>query len=191
MIKRRNSTAVCAARRAVTRRRHGASFLRARRPRIRSGAALFALALSVATPTLAVEPDEILADPKLEQRAREISKGLRCLVCRNQSIDDSDAGLARDLRIAVRQRLTAGDTDTEVVDFVVERYGDYVLLRPRFTMESAMLYLGGPLLLVLGAFGFRRVLRRGQTVETAPEPASLSEEEARRVRDLMADDGRS
>lgn len=160
-----------------------------RRIRLKPVAAFF-VALSLLTPAHAVEPDEILADPKLEQRARELSKGLRCLVCRNQSIDDSDAGLAKDLRVAVRDRLVAGDTDDEVLDFVVDRYGEYVLLKPRFTLENAALYLGGPLLLILGGFAFWRMTRKPtEVVAASPAPQPLSEEEKRRLDALLKKDG--
>lgn len=137
------------------------------------------------TPAVAVEPDEILANPALEARARDISKNLRCLVCRNQSIDDSDAGLAKDLRIVVRDRLTAGDTNAEVVDFVTDRYGEYVLLRPRFTMESAALYLGGPFLLLLGGMAAWRVMRRRENAGNSAVALPLSAEERQRLDALM------
>ena len=112
------------------------------------------------SPAIAVNPDEILSDPALEERAREISAGLRCLVCQNQSIDDSDAPLARDLRVLVRERLAAGDSDADVVDFVVARYGEFVLLKPRFGAHTVLLWAGPAALIVIGAlvvvFAFRR-----------------------------------
>ena len=98
----------------------------------------------------AVQPDEILSDPALEARAREISKGLRCLVCRNESIDESNADLARDLRVLVRERLSNGDSNAEVLDFVVSRYGEYVLLNPKKTGSNLILWVAGPTLLVGG-----------------------------------------
>ena len=104
-----------------------------------------ALALLVAMPSFAVQPDEILDDPVLEDRARDLSAELRCLVCRNESIDESNAELARDLRLLVRERLLAGDTDDEVIAFLVERYGEYVLLRPSTSGSSILLWLAGPL----------------------------------------------
>ena len=108
-------------------------------------------ALVLFTPEVrAVQPDEVLEDPTLEARAREISKELRCLVCRNESIDDSNAGLARDLRILVRERLVAGDTDAQVKTYLVDRYGEFVLLKPVFSMANAMLWFAGPLIFVLG-----------------------------------------
>src|SRR5256714_3401768 len=121
----------------------------------------------------AVQPDEILSDPVLEARARALSKELRCMVCQNQSIDDSDAPLARDLRILVRERLKAGDTDQQVIDFLVARYGDFVLLKPRFTSHTALLWLGPPAPLLGGGalvlLGVRRPSRRGRV---GPDPSS-------------------
>src|SRR5438309_728002 len=114
---------------------------------------LLALALALAAPThaLAVQPDEVLTDSVLEARARALSKELRCMVCQNQSIDDSDAPLARDLRILVRERLKAGDSDAQVIDFLVARYGEFVLLRPRFSWHTAVLWLGPAAMLLVGA----------------------------------------
>ena len=106
------------------------------------------LALLFAGAAQAVKPDEVLADPALEARARLLSEGLRCMVCQNQSIDESDADLARDLRILVRQRLVAGDTDQQVMDYIVSRYGEFVLLKPRFSPRNALLW-GTPVLLLL------------------------------------------
>ena len=108
------------------------------------------LSIWLSVPAQAVQPDEILSDPALETRAREISKELRCLVCRNESIDDSNAGLARDLRLLVRERLVAGDTDPEVKQYLVARYGEFVLLKPVFSMANAALWIAGPLLFILG-----------------------------------------
>jgi cytochrome c-type biogenesis protein CcmH len=123
----------------------------------------------------AVRPDEMLADPKLEARARDIGKELRCLVCRNQSIDDSEADLAHDLRVLVRQRLTAGDTDRQVVDYIVSRYGQYVLLRPPFEVATWLLWGGPALILLLGLWGIGRYLRR-QAGIAGPPPLSPDEE---------------
>ena len=103
---------------------------------------LIVLFTLIAAPAFAVEPDEVLSDPVLEVRARALSKELRCMVCQNQSIDDSEAPLARDLRILVRERLQAGDSDRQVIDFLVARYGEFVLLRPRFSSHTALLWLG-------------------------------------------------
>lgn len=111
---------------------------------------ILCLSIWLCVPAHAVQPDEILDDPVLETRAREISKELRCLVCRNESIDDSNAGLARDLRLLVRERLVAGDSDVEVKDYLVARYGEFVLLKPVFSMSNAALWIAGPLLFVIG-----------------------------------------
>jgi cytochrome c-type biogenesis protein CcmH len=108
------------------------------------------LPVVLAAPAHAVKPDEMLADPALEARARTISEGLRCMVCQNQSIDESDADLARDLRILVRDRLKAGDSDRQVVDYIVSRYGEFVLLKPRFDLRNALLWATPALLLVIG-----------------------------------------
>lgn len=113
-------------------------------------AVLILLACAVATPTLAVSPEEVLANPVLEQRARDISGGLRCLVCQNQSIDDSDADLAKDLRVLVRERLVAGDSDDAVRQYLVDRYGEYVLLNPRMNMHTLVLWIAAPVLLLVG-----------------------------------------
>lgn len=133
----------------------------------------------------AVEPGEILDDPKLEERARDISLGLRCLVCQNQSIDDSDAPLAKDLRVLVRERLTAGDSDKEVVDYVVARYGEFVLLKPRFGTHTLFLWLG-PLVLLLGAIFFiYRGARRGSVAVAEAKPKSLTASEKRKLKKLL------
>ena len=137
--------------------------------------------LALAGAALAVEPDEILPDPALEERAREISKGLRCLVCRNESIDESNAGLARDLRLLVRERLVAGDSDTEVVDFVVARYGEYVLLAPRAQGSTLILWLAGPAMLILAAIIAFFYLRSRRPELAAAE---LSVEEKARLDEL-------
>src|SRR5689334_10284450 len=113
-------------------------------------AALFALAVIGCSPAQAVQPDEIMPDPAKEARARDLSRELRCMVCQNQSIDDSDAPLARDLRLLVRERITAGDSDTQVMDFLVARYGEFVLLKPRFNQHTVVLWLLPPLALMAG-----------------------------------------
>ena len=129
------------------------------RPRLRS--ALIAVAIfAAAVPASAVQPDEVLKDPVLEHRAREISAGLRCLVCQNQSIDDSDAPLARDLRLIVRERLEQGDADQAVEDYVVARYGEFVLLRPVLARHTLLLWLTPLLAVLLGAVGIWRLSRR-------------------------------
>ncbi|HEV7416639.1 cytochrome c-type biogenesis protein [Tianweitania sediminis] len=137
---------------------------------------------SLCLPAHAVRPDEILADPQLEARAREISSELRCYVCQNQSIDDSDADLARDLRILVRERILAGDTDEAVTDYIVQRYGEFVLLKPRFGYHTALLW-GAPLLiLVAGSIGLFMMRRR-----EAATTALLSEEEERKLQAILRD----
>ncbi len=137
--------------------------------------------LALAGAAFAVEPDEMLDDPVLEARARELSKGLRCLVCRNESIDESHAELARDLRILVRERMVAGDSDAEVVDFLVSKYGEYVLLTPRKTGVNLVLWWAGPILLVAG-FGLALVYVRGRRVS---EDAALSDDEKARLAELL------
>jgi cytochrome c-type biogenesis protein CcmH len=132
----------------------------------------------------AVQPDEILADPALEARARALSRDLRCMVCQNQSIDDSDAPLARDLRILVRERLKAGDSDAEVTAFLTARYGEFVLLKPRFSWRTAWLWLAPALLLVVGIAAIAVAARRLRRMPQRPD-APLSAEEQRRLRDLV------
>jgi cytochrome c-type biogenesis protein CcmH len=151
--------------------------------------AIILLLLAAASPAAAVDPGEMLADPALEARARDISKDLRCVVCQNQSIDDSDAQLARDLRILVRERLAAGGTDDEVVDYVVSRYGDFVLLKPPFKLSTYALWIGPAVIFAVGVLAvvvFYR--RRAGVVEAAPPP--LSAEESRRLERLLDGSGR-
>ncbi|MCY4306463.1 MAG: cytochrome c-type biogenesis protein CcmH [Aestuariivita sp.] len=132
----------------------------------------------------AVQPDEVLDDPILEERARELSKGLRCLVCRNESIDESNADLARDLRLLVRERLIAGETNDEVLDFVVDRYGEYVLLKPEFTGSNWLLYAAGPLIFLISlALGTRYVRARQSAVPD--QEIALSEEENARLNVIL------
>ena len=145
-------------------------------------AVLIALALWPAA-TGAVEPDERLDDPVLEERARELSKELRCLVCQNQSIDDSDADLARELRLLVRQRLVAGDTDAEVLAFITARYGEYVLLSPPVQPSTYALWFGPAALLVIVAIGLAMAMRRRAGASTEPDP--LTPDERRRVDELL------
>src|SRR5262245_19450098 len=155
------------------------SALRLTQPTI---AALTAL-LIVLSPAQAVEPGEMLKDPALEARARHLSQELRCVVCQNQSIDESNAPLAHDLRVIVRERLAAGASDAEVLTFVEARYGSFVLLRPRLSPETVLLWLT-PLLLLAGAAAYLvRVRLRPAT--TPPETAPLSAEEQRRLAELM------
>ena len=150
--------------------------------------AMIALALLLAGPAFAVQPDEILADPALEGRARALSQELRCMVCQNQSIDDSEAPLARDLRLLVRERIAAGDSDAQVIDFLVARYGEFVLLKPRLNAHTWLLWLLPPLALVGGglalwAFGRRRA-KSGATEDAAL--LKLTEEEEARLERLIA-----
>src|SRR5215470_6974002 len=130
-------------------------------------AALCLAALTFIAAAQAVQPDEILADPVLEGRARALSRDLRCMVCQNQSIDDSDAPLARDLRVLVRERLTSGDSDTQVVDFLVARYGEFVLLKPRFAWHNAVLWLTPAVALLAGAIAMVFAVRRRRTARAA------------------------
>lgn len=146
---------------------------------------LLVIMVVAATPLAAVQPDEILADPPLEARARDISAGLRCMVCQNQSIDDSDAPLARDLRILVRERLKAGDSDDEVKAFIVERYGEFVLLQPPFARHTLLLWLAPAILLACGIVIVWRVQRRRRA---AVEPKALTPREKRSLARLMSDD---
>jgi cytochrome c-type biogenesis protein CcmH len=127
-----------------------------------------AVCLSLAGAARAVQPDEVLPDPALEARARAISEGLRCLVCQNQSIDDSEAPLAKDLRLLVRERLKAGDSDQEIVDFIVARYGEFVLYKPRIEATTWLLWFGPALLLLGGGFLVARVVRRHGGTATLP-----------------------
>ncbi|WP_192360478.1 cytochrome c-type biogenesis protein [Mesorhizobium mediterraneum] len=132
------------------------------------------LTLLFAGAALAVKPDEVLADPALEARARTLSEELRCMVCQNQSIDESDADLARDLRVLVRQRLVAGDTDQQVIDYIVSRYGEFVLLKPRFSLRNALLW-GTPVLLLL-AGGIFIVLTARSRRSTATNTLTAEEQ---------------
>jgi cytochrome c-type biogenesis protein CcmH len=148
-------------------------------------AAVVALSLLLALPAGAVEPDEVLPDPLLEARARELSKGLRCLVCRNESIDESHADLARDLRLLLRERLVAGDTDEEAIAFIVDRYGEYVLLTPTTSGSNLILWLAGPAMLLGGAGIALLYLRgRGQGADEAA-PSVLTEAETRRLDEIL------
>jgi cytochrome c-type biogenesis protein CcmH len=129
-----------------------------------------------AAPAFAVTPDEVLSDPALEARARQLSTGLRCLVCQNQSIDESNADLARDLRLLVRERLVAGDSDEEVINYIVSRYGEFVLLRPRFSLATGALW-GTPIVVLLSGLGFALITVRRRPAG-APAKGLSPEEEA-------------
>ena len=133
----------------------------------------------LAAPLWAVQPDEILDDPALEERARALSEDLRCLVCRNESIDASNAPLARDLRLLVRERLVAGDSDAEVMAFVVARYGEYVLLTPKATGTNLILWLAGPAMLIIGLGLGLAFLRKRSRSEATAERALTDDEKAR------------
>jgi cytochrome c-type biogenesis protein CcmH len=161
---------------------------------IRSICAAIALLLAAilsTSPVRAVEPDEILPDAKLEARARALSAELRCLVCQNQSIDDSNAPLARDLRLLVRERLKSGDTDEAVMKFVVARYGEYVLLRPPVSASTLLLWLGPPAMLLLTlAFLLVKVRRERIARERAGAPAPLTAAEAAKLDRILEGDGK-
>ncbi|HYF55754.1 MAG TPA: cytochrome c-type biogenesis protein [Salinarimonas sp.] len=146
------------------------------------------LALAGLAPAWAVQPNEILRDPAMERRARDLSAGLRCLVCQNQSIDDSDAPLARDLRVLVRERLVAGDSDAQVRDFVVQRYGEFVLLKPPFGLHTLWLWLTPLVVFSLGATGLALALRGRRTASAAP---ALSPEEQARLDALLKESGQA
>lgn len=145
-------------------------------------AAALGLVLLAAHAAYAVRPDEMLANPVLEHRAREISQQLRCLVCQNESIDESNADLAHDLRVLVRKRLVAGDTDRQVIAYIVARYGDFVLLKPPFKAKTLVLWLAPGVILAAGAAGLWLVRRRAALPETP-----LSEDERARLARLLAE----
>ncbi|SLN70361.1 cytochrome c-type biogenesis protein [Ruegeria meonggei] len=143
---------------------------------------IFAL---IASPLFAVQPDEVLDDPVLEQRARDLSTGLRCLVCRNESIDESNAELARDLRLLLRERLVAGDTDKQAIAFIVDRYGEYVLLKPTVAGSNLMLWLAGPIMLLIAAAVGWSFLRKRSQAQPAGGNDALSEAEKERLRQIL------
>ena len=147
------------------------------------------LALLGLSPARAVLPDEVMSDPAKEARARELSRELRCMVCQNQSIDDSDAPLARDLRLLVRERLAAGDSDPQVIDFLVARYGEFVLLKPRFERQTLALWLVPPLVLFGGGLAlWFHVRRRAKAGPEAGSPPPLTPGEEARLAALLAAD---
>ncbi len=147
-------------------------------------ALLFAIFLPLLAPlpAFAVNPDEVLSNPALEQRARNLSMQLRCMVCQNQSIDDSNAELARDLRVLVRERLTNGDTDTQVIDYVVSRYGEFVLLKPRLSAKTIILWATPVLLLLIGAAAILVFIR---TRPSQRAVAALTPDEQARIDELL------
>lgn len=147
------------------------------------------LAALAIVPSHAVEPDEILPDPALESRARDISAGLRCLVCQNQSIDDSHAPLARDLRLLVRERLKSGDSDQAVRDYVVQRYGDFVLLKPPLNAGTLLLWIAPGLLLLAALVLAARQLRGPRTAAAGAIEPPLSDDEQRRLAEILKKDG--
>lgn len=138
-----------------------------------------------AQPVFAVKPDEVLANPALEARARSLSEHLRCMVCQNQSIDESDAELARDLRVLVRERLVAGDTDDQVTDYIVSRYGEFVLLKPRFNLRNGLLWAAPVIFLLGGGFFMLTSLRRRKA---GSQPEALTDEEQAALNKIVARD---
>ena len=151
-------------------------------------ACAFALAMLAGVPAAhAVQPDEIMADPVKEARARDLSRELRCMVCQNQSIDDSEAPLARDLRLLVRERIAAGDSDKAVIDFLVARYGEFVLLKPRFNEHTILLWLIPPLALLGGGFALWRYSRRRRALADESATKLTADEEARLERLIAAE----
>ncbi|HZY50109.1 MAG TPA: cytochrome c-type biogenesis protein [Devosia sp.] len=142
------------------------------------------LLMWLALPALAVNPDEMLGDPALEQRARAISSGLRCLVCQNESIDDSDADLAKQIRIIVRQRLVAGDSDDQVRQYLVDRYGEFVLLRPVFALHTLILWAAAPTIIVIGAIVLIVAARRRNRTAQVGGASALTPEEQRALDEL-------
>jgi cytochrome c-type biogenesis protein CcmH len=145
-----------------------------------------ALTVPLAIPAYAVQPDEVLDDPVLETRARELSKGLRCVVCQNESIDESHADLARELRLVVRERLIAGDSDEQVLDYLVERYGEFVLLKPRTDGWNMILWLSGPALFLL-ALGVGVAYVRNRSTASASTEVGLSSDEEARLKEILKD----
>src|SRR6478735_9328453 len=150
--------------------------------------ALVAILMTGCPAAYAVQPDEIMPDPAKEARARDLSHELRCMVCQNQSIDDSEAPLARDLRLLVRERIAAGDSDTQVIDFLVARYGEFVLLKPRFNLHTLLLWLLPPLALAGGGLALWTYSRRRSKFPGTEDPRllKLTPEEEARVERLIA-----
>ncbi|WP_439138161.1 cytochrome c-type biogenesis protein [Roseicyclus sp.] len=152
--------------------------------RFAAAVAMAAMVLGAGLPAVAVQPDEVLSDTQLEERARDISAGLRCVVCRNESIDQSNAEIARDLRLLVRERLVAGDSDDDVMRYIVERYGEYVLMRPTMTGSNILLWLA-PLMLIVAGGGLSLAYIRRRAASAAPTEAALSPEEEARLAAIL------
>jgi cytochrome c-type biogenesis protein CcmH len=150
-------------------------------------ALMLLIALLAPTAAWAVEPNEMLVDPVLEARARALSRELRCMVCQNESIDDSGAPLAHDLRVLVRERIKAGDSDAQVLDFLVARYGEFVLLKPRLSWHTVALWGLPPAVLVIGTVVILLDLRRRKTAQAAEEKTNLSAAEEARLAELLRD----
>jgi len=151
----------------------------------RFAASLFAVSLLLGPAAHAVQPDEVMQDPAKEARARNLSKELRCMVCQNQSIDDSDAPLARDLRLLVRERIATGDSDSQVLDFLVARYGEFVLLKPRFELHTLLLWLLTPLVLIGGGMALWRQSRRRNRHDGGSSAVALTADEEARIERLL------
>ena len=150
---------------------------------------IFIFVIVISSPVAAVEPDEVLDNPSLEERARQISKDLRCLVCQNESIDESDAALARDLRVLVRERLQAGDSNEEVLQFVVDRYGEFALLRPRIDGINYVLWWFGPLFLIFSIITAVTYVRKLRKISKSSNDLSapLNDEERKKFNEIMGD----
>ena len=150
---------------------------------------IFICVIAISSPVIAVEPDEVLDNPSLEERARQISKDLRCLVCQNESIDESDAALARDLRVLVRERLQVGDSNEEVLQFVVDRYGEFALLRPRIDGVNYVLWWFGPLFLIFSIITAVVYVRKLRKISNSSNDLSapLNDEERKKLNEIMGD----
>ena len=151
--------------------------------------AIFVFVIAISSLVLAVEPDEVLDNPSLEERARQISKDLRCLVCQNESIDESDAALARDLRVLVRDRLQVGDSNEEVLQFVVDRYGEFALLRPRIDGVNYLLWWFGPLFLIFSIITAITYVRKLRKISKSSNDLSapLNDEEREKLNEIICD----
>lgn len=160
--------------------------MKLRRCLVAPGFALSAFLAFAPMPAFAVNPDEVLKDPVLEERARDLSAQLRCMVCQNQSIDDSNAELAKDLRVLVRERITAGDSDEQVVNYLVSRYGEFVLLKPRLSAQTIALWAMPAVLFVIGGFAVYRLLLRSRT--TKGGELALTPDEQARLAELLRRD---